>query len=105
MLIRNHIPLILASFGIKDSVMKVADNQYNKIDKYDMIISINNNASNNDKKVLEEKILDENEIKKITYVYKSNVLLKNNKKSENSNIIVPENKAKINDYITICINK
>ena len=51
--------LILASFGIKDSVMKVADNQYNKIDKYDMIISINNNASNNDKKVLEEKILDE----------------------------------------------
>lgn len=93
--------LILASFGIKDSVMKVADNQYNKIDKYDMIISINNNASNNDKKVLEEKILDENEIKKITYVYKSNVLLKNNKKSENSNIIVPENKKKINDYITL----
>lgn len=93
--------LILASFGIKDSVMKVADNQYNKIDKYDMIISINNNASNNDKKVLEEKILDENEIKKITYVYKSNVLLKNNKKSENSNIIVPENKEKINDYITL----
>ena len=38
--------------------MKVADNQYNKIDKYDMIISINNNASNNDKKVLEEKIAD-----------------------------------------------
>lgn len=93
--------LILASFGIKDSVMKVADNQYNKIDKYDMVISINNNASNNDKKVLEEKILDENEIKKITYVYKSNVLLKNNKKSENSNIIVPENKEKINDYITL----
>lgn len=93
--------LILASFGIKDSVMKVADNQYNKIYKYDMIISINNNASNNDKKVLEEKILDENEIKKITYVYKSNVLLKNNKKSENSNIIVPENKEKINDYITL----
>lgn len=93
--------LILASFGIKDSVMKVADNQYNKIDKYDMIISINNNASNNEKKVLEEKILDENEIKKITYVYKSNVLLKNNKKSENSNIIVPENKEKINDYITL----
>ena len=93
--------LILASFGIKDSVMKVADNQYNKIDKYDMIISINNNASNNDKKVLEEKILDENEIKKITYVYKSNVLLKNNKKSENSNIIVPENKENINDYITL----
>lgn len=93
--------LILASFGIKDSVMKVADNQYNKIDKYDMIISINNNASNSDKKVLEEKILDENEIKKITYVYKSNVLLKNNKKSENSNIIVPENKEKINDYITL----
>lgn len=93
--------LILASFGIKDSVMKVADNQYNKIDKFDMIISINNNASNNDKKVLEEKILDENEIKKITYVYKSNVLLKNNKKSENSNIIVPENKEKINDYITL----
>lgn len=93
--------LILASFGIKDSVMKVADNQYNKIDKYEMIISINNNASNNDKKVLEEKILDENETKKITYVYKSNVLLKNNKKSENSNIIVPENKEKINDYITL----
>lgn len=93
--------LILASFGIKDSVMKVADNQYNKIDKYDMVISINNNASNSDKKVLEEKILDENEIKKITYVYKSNVLLKNNKKSENSNIIVPENKEKINDYITL----
>lgn len=93
--------LILASFGIKDSVMKVADNQYNKIDKYNMIISINNNASNNDKKVLDKKILDENEIKKITYVYKSNVLLKNNKKSENSNIIVPENKEKINDYITL----
>ena len=48
-----------------------------------------------------QKILDENEIKKITYVYKSNVLLKNNKKSENSNIIVPENKEKINDYITL----
>ncbi len=93
--------LILASFGIKDSVMKVADNQYNKIDKYDMVISINNNASNSDKKVLEEKILDENEMKKITYVYKSNVLLKNNKKSENSYIIVPENKEKINDYITL----
>lgn len=93
--------LILTSFGIKDSVMSSIDNQFKKINKYDMSIQINSEIKEDEKDVLQNQILNNNKIKKITYVAKSNISLKNKNNIENAYLIIPSNERKINDFIAL----
>lgn len=97
--------LILTSFGIKDSIIEIVDNQFDKIKKYDMVIEIANNITEGDKIALQNNLINNNDIKKLTYIYKSNVTIKNNDNNENAYLIVPNNKKEINNFITLKTRK
>lgn len=93
--------LILTSFGIKDSIMSIIGKQFDKINKYDMSITINSNISDEDKANIENELDNQKEIKEMILTYKSKVKLEN----QNAYLIIPNDKSKINNFITLKSNK
>lgn len=89
--------LILASLGIKNSMMNIVNKQFQKINKYDMVITTNGNISNEDKANIENELNNQKEIKEMLLTYKSKVKVEN----ENAYLIVPNDKDEINDFITL----
>ena len=54
--VAGSVALLFAGLGIQSSVVGVADRQFNDLQQYQMILSVNSRASNSDKAKLEEKL-------------------------------------------------
>ena len=93
--------LLLAAFGIKDSVNGVVKKQINEIDKYDMQLQINENLNEDNKDDLIKSLNNNKKVNEIKSVYMTTVTAKNNKDSETSYLIVPENNKKLDDFISL----
>lgn len=97
----GFIVLILTTFGIKDSVNKTIEKQYNKINKYNMIIHVNKDASKEDKNKIQNDLINNDEVKKLTYIYKSNVTVRNKSEINNAFLVVPKSQKEINNFINL----
>ena len=88
--------LILAGFGLKDSIKNISDYQFNNIFKYDKMVVIN---ENNDYSELVNNIRSEENVLNVVLVnYQSVSVLKGDDKQDVS-LIVPEEFNKLNDVI------
>ncbi len=85
--------LLLAAFGLKDSITSIVNKQFTKINKYDMTISI----SSNDK--IDDYISKSNKIKDSIKISEETITAKNYKHNEQAYLIVPSNTKKINKFI------
>ena len=54
--VAGSVALLFAGLGIQSSVVGVASRQFNDLQQYQMILSVNSSASNSDKVELEEKL-------------------------------------------------
>ena len=54
--VAGSVALLFAGLGIQSSVVGVADRQFNDLQQYQMILSVNSRASDSDKAKLEEKL-------------------------------------------------
>lgn len=54
--VAGSVALLFAGLGIQSSVVGVAGRQFNDLQQYQMILSVNSSASNSDKAELEEKL-------------------------------------------------
>ena len=54
--VAGSVALLFAGLGIQSSVVGVADRQFNDLQQYQMILSVNTRASDSDKAKLEEKL-------------------------------------------------
>ena len=54
--VAGSVALLFAGLGIQSSVVGVAGRQFNDLQQYQMILSVNSSASNSDKAKLEEKL-------------------------------------------------
>ena len=90
--------MILAGFGLKDSIKNISDYQFNNIFKYDKMMVIN---ENNEHTSLVNKIKNEDIVKNVVLVnYQSINVLKNDDKQDVF-LIVPDEFNKLNDVISL----
>ena len=93
--------LILTGFGIKDSVKKIAPNQYEKVFQYDMQISLKDRLENTQKQEYISKLEQKEEIKKIAKVYMTSGTAINGENSEDIQIIVSNDENELDEIINI----
>ena len=70
--VAGSVALLFAGLGIQSSVVGVASRQFNDLQKYQMILSVNSRASDTDKSKLEEK-LNSNEVEDYRLIYSKQV--------------------------------
>lgn len=88
--------LLVAAFGIKDSVSSIADKQFGEIFVYDLSVNIKDDA---DLKALD--IGGHKEVEKCLSVLKQSVDLKAGKGSKSVNLLVPESAGDFDSYMSL----
>ena len=68
----GSVTLLFAGLGIQSSVVGVADRQFNDLQQYQMILSVNTRASDTDKDKLEEK-LKSDEVKDFRLIFSKQI--------------------------------
>ena len=93
--------LIITGFGLKDSITAIIPNQFEKVFKYDMQISLKADLEEEQKNKLITELKNRNEIKDTveTNITAGNLINKNNE--EEVQIIVPENSQELNKAISL----
>lgn len=84
--------LMIAGFGIKDSIMTIVDKQYGEIFKYDLTIGMESSKGH---------ILDDYDIEKYTFISSENAKVLDSKKDKEVTIVVPENKGDFQDFVSL----
>lgn len=70
--VAGSVALLFAGLGIQSSVVGVADRQFNDLQQYQMILSVNSRASYSDKAKLEEK-LQSDEVESYRLIYSKQI--------------------------------
>ena len=70
--VAGSVTLLFAGLGIQSSVVGVADRQFNDLQQYQMILSVNTRASDTDKDKLEEK-LKSDEVKDFRLIFSKQI--------------------------------
>ena len=70
--VAGSVALLFAGLGIQSSVVGVADRQFNNLQQYQMILSVNSRASYSDKARLEEK-LQSDEVESYRLIYSKQI--------------------------------
>ena len=80
--------LILAGFGLKDSIKEVTNYQFNNIFKYDKTLIINENKDYN---LIKNYITNDNDINKFTEVNTQTITIEYNNKEQDVTLVTPNN--------------
>lgn len=83
--------LILAGFGLRDSIVDIIDLQFNNVQLYDDMVVM---TSNKDKNELLEKLSIDERIQNITLANMNNISIKNKNTEKSATMIVTDNKFK-----------
>ena len=92
--------LILAGFGIKDSISEILPSQYENVYNYDMQLTLKSKIEENKLQDFINQLKEREEIDNIVETYMTSATLKNKDKEETVQVIVPKNE-KIEEVIKI----
>ena len=93
--------LILAGFGLKDSISQIMPNQFEKVFSYDMQISLKSGLDKEQQEQIKQYIQSKEEVGKSIETYMSSGTVKNGDLEEDVQIIVPKEKNEIKDIINL----
>ena len=93
--------LILAGFGLKDSISAIMPSQYEKVFNYDMQISLKSGLDENQFQELVNKLDQKEQITKIVKTYMATSTAVNGELEEDVQIIVPEEKESLEGIINL----
>lgn len=93
--------LILAGFGLKDSISSIMPRQYGKVFNYDIQVNLKSGLDESQVEKYAEKLNQKEEITKIAKVYMTSTTLENEKIEEDAQIIVPKDNNTLEDIISI----
>ena len=91
--------LILAGFGLKDSISQIMPNQFEKVFSYDMQISLKSGLDQSQQEQIKQYIHSKEEVQKSIETYMSSGTVKNGDLEEDVQIIVLKEKNEIKDMI------
>ena len=89
--------LILAGFGLKDSISKLLPNQYEKVFNYEMQISLKTDLTEEQKEEWISEISKKEEVEKIAEIYMTSTTVEDN----DVQIIVPKTNDELKDIINL----
>lgn len=90
--------LMLVGFGIRDSISSIVDLQYGKIHLYDVVLNLEEDRTKKEQKQIEEKLETDNRIKNKKYQYHSTIEIQKEEIEKTVNLIVLEEKEKVEEY-------
>lgn len=94
--------LMVTGFGLKAGIVGATQRQFNEIYKYQMITSLKDTVSLEEKDDLKSKVLKDSNIKSTLFYYSKNSSAKKvDSSSEDAYLVVPENNNDINKYIEL----
>ena len=93
--------LILAGFGLKDSIGSLMPNQYGKIFKYDMQINLKDGLDENQKQEYISELKSKQEIEDILETYMTTSTAISDKNEEDVQIMVPKNQEELEKMISL----
>lgn len=93
--------LLLVAFGLKDSISEIANKQYVDIFTYDARVTLNTQASAEEKAELLTRIEKKSEIGSQKYLYYQTVDLGKDESFKQAFLFIPENTEKIEEYVIL----
>lgn len=93
--------LILAGFGLKDSISKIMDYQYIDIYDYDMLIALKNTLTDDEINSTITNLKEKEELEKVVPVYMSSETAKNNELEEETQIFVIDSSETLKDIVKL----
>ena len=96
--IAGSTALLVAGFGIKDSIKTVVSRQYGDLTQYDISVNLNANINNDEKTNLEDHLGQDTKIKDFIFVKSESGEASANEVSKNVNIIVTNDYEKFGEF-------
>ena len=93
--------LILAGFGLQDSISHIIPSQYDRVYTYDMMVYLNDNLTNEEIKEFDTKIENIENVKSATEIYQESATLENGDLTRDVQLVVAKNKDEFKDYISL----
>ncbi len=93
--------LILAGFGLKDSISGILSYQFEKVFKYDMQISLINGLEEEQKNNVIQKLQQNDKIEEVIETYMTSLTIQNGDLTEDVQIIVPKDKKELEKVIQL----
>lgn len=93
--------LLLTAFGLRDSVVGIVNKQFSDVNKYDMLVSADVMATNQNVEELKKEINKIKNVKDVTIIKQTSIEISKGNTSESSYLIVPHSKTKLTDFISL----
>jgi putative ABC transport system permease protein len=94
--------LMITGFGLKEAITGATKAQFTSIYRYDMQGTLNKNVNETVKNDIKQKAKDDSNIKSILFAYSKNASVESKSgESQDAYIVVPEDKALLNNYINL----
>ena len=93
--------LILAGFGIKDSISSILPNQYEDICHYDMLVSLKTALTEDQRNSYIENLKQKEDIQEVVETYMESGTAGKDENSETVQIVVPSDNQEIDKVITL----
>jgi putative ABC transport system permease protein len=91
--------LLLVGFGLKDSIFSIVALQFNEIHLYDDIVTLDDEASNEDLSLIEDTLSNDKRVTDFTYIFESATDVSNSKNEKSAYLTVFKDANKMNDYV------
>ena len=93
--------LILAGFGLKDSISSILPNQYEDIFNYDMLVSLKTSLTDEQRNGYIEELRQKDEIQEVLETYMESGTARKDNNSETVQIVIPNDKQEIDKMIKL----
>lgn len=91
--------MLVAGFGIKDSIKNLMPKQYDEIQFYDLVVTFDEEPDDEEQKIFAEKMKES--AKAYTYVCEESVDVKANDVTKSVILIVPKNSSELEQFLSI----
>lgn len=91
--------LIVAGFGLKDSITQIMPNQFEKVFTYDLQVGLKNGLDEEQQKNIKQYVESKSEVKKTVETYMTSGVAKNGTIEEDVQLIVPKEKNELDSMI------
>lgn len=93
--------LLLAGFGLKDSIVSIVDKQFYEIYKYDMTADLKDEVGKGGTSPFIEAVSKNSDISDYMLVKEQNITAVNKKAEKDAELFVPESRDKMKDFIVM----
>ena len=93
--------LLVIGFGVKDSISSVIDIQYDELHIYDIVLSVSNDLSQEDRDILEKELQSDENVRDFIFLKNSSLTLEKNDETLTGYIYVADDSDKLGEFIKL----